>query len=160
MSVRLPKIVAIAVSLMLLSGFGHAAFGGPSETFRLGVGKQAIEVEIAATHEARSRGLMFRRALAPGTGMLFVFPRPRRLSFWMRNTAIPLDIGFFDGAGLLREIHSLQPFDETPVSSHGANLQFALEVNRGWFAAHGIDRGARLDLEALEEILAPPVPAD
>ena len=86
--------------------------------------------------------------------MLFIFPQPRRLSFWMRNTAIPLDIGFFDSDGVLSEIHQLQPFDERPVVSESAGLRFALEVNRGWFAAHEVNVGARLDLQALAGILA------
>ena len=76
------------------------------------------------------------------------------MSFWMRNTAIPLDIGFFDDSGTLREIYELKPFDERPVVSRSGGLKFALEVNRGWFSTHGVELGARLDMEALTEILA------
>ena len=97
---------------------------------------------------------MFRSALDPDAGMLFVFPRARRMSFWMRNTAIPLDIGFFDSDGRLREIHALRPFEERPVVSQSDQLRFALEVNRGWFSAHGVKPGALIDMEALMKILA------
>ncbi len=118
------------------------------------MGDQLVRVEIAESVDERSRGLMFRRGLERDMGMLFIFPQPQQLSFWMRNTAIPLDIGFFDSDGILREIHELRPFDERPVVSESTGLRFALEVNRGWFAAQGVSAGARLDLETLAEVLA------
>jgi uncharacterized membrane protein (UPF0127 family) len=111
--------------------------------------EQELAVELAFTDAVRQRGLMFRDSMDEAHGMLFVFERPERLSFWMRNTRIPLDIGFFDSDGVLREIHPLYPFDETAVQSRSNRVQFALEVNRGWFARHGVQPGAQLDLDRI-----------
>ncbi|MEM9226948.1 MAG: DUF192 domain-containing protein, partial [Verrucomicrobiota bacterium] len=88
--------------------------------------------------------------LAEDAGMIFIFPRTRQMSFWMRNTRIPLDIGYFTPDGVLREIHPLEPFDETSVRSQRQDLQLALEVNQGWYARHGIRPGAQLDMQALK----------
>jgi uncharacterized membrane protein (UPF0127 family) len=114
---------------------------------------QDLAVELAFTDAARQRGLMFRDTLEETHGMLFLFERADRLSFWMRNTRIPLDIGFFDSDGILREILPLYPFDETPVQSRSNRIQFALEVNRGWFARHGVQPGAQLDLDRVAATL-------
>lgn len=79
-------------------------------------GTRTFQVEIADTPETRARGLMFRRALPEGQGMLFVYERAQPMSFWMRNTPLPLDILFMDDRGLLRHIHpDARPFDETPI---------------------------------------------
>lgn len=101
--------------------------------FRNGV---CLQVEVAATPEEQSQGLMGRTALAENAGMWFVFAQPGRASFWMANTSLPLDVGFFTADGVLREVQPLTPFDLTIVRSARADIAFALEVNRGWFAQH------------------------
>jgi uncharacterized membrane protein (UPF0127 family) len=75
------------------------------------------------------------------------------MSFWMRNTPLPLDIGFFSPEGELKEVYSMLPFDETPIHSQDVRLQFALEMNQGWFHDNGVRPGAKLDLVALGEAL-------
>jgi len=81
--------------------------------------------------------------------MLFVYATPIQMSFFMRNTPLPLDIGFFSPEGELKEIYSMLPFDETTTRSRDARLQFALEMNQGWFHDNHVRPGARLDLAAL-----------
>ena len=71
------------------------------------------------------------------------------MSFWMRNSPTPLDIGFFSPDGVLEEVYPLHPFDETTVASHGDRLQFALEMNQGWFRENGVKPGVQLDLKAV-----------
>ena len=68
--------------------------------------------------------------------MIFVFPRPQQMSFWMRNTELPLDIGYLDPDGTLREVYPMYPHDEKSVPSV-ARRQIALEMNQGWFARAG-----------------------
>jgi len=124
-----------------------------ADWFELSVGGQVLRVQLAVTPSEMQRGLMERRDLGTNEGMLFVYVRPDQMSFWMRNTPLPLDIGFFDAEGVLREIYPLHPFDERPVRSRSLRLQFALEVNRGWFKAQGLSPGAQLDLAALATAL-------
>jgi uncharacterized membrane protein (UPF0127 family) len=95
-----------------------------------------LQVEVALTPAEKQQGLMFRKELPENQGMLFVFSQPQRVSFWMANTAIPLDVGFFTADGNLQEVYSLKPYDLNPVSSKHNNIQYALEVNRGWFEHH------------------------
>ena len=64
------------------------------------------------------RGLMYRPWLAPGTGMLFLFDPPRPVSFWMKNTLIPLDIRYYDAAGRLVAYHLATPCLSEPCAHY------------------------------------------
>jgi uncharacterized membrane protein (UPF0127 family) len=119
----------------------------------LKIGEVELRAQIAISDAEQRKGLMYRDALPQDSGMLFPYTRPRQLSFWMANTRIPLDIGFFDATGLLVEVHRLVPFDTTPVQSRGRDLQFALEMDSGWFARNGLYPGQRLDMQVLAESL-------
>jgi uncharacterized membrane protein (UPF0127 family) len=126
---------------------------GPGEFFPIRLGERTVRMQIAALPDEMQRGLMFRQSLGRDEGMLFVFTRPQQMGFWMRNTTLPLDIGYFDAAGELKEIYPLHPLDERSVTSRARNLQFALEVNQGWFRDNGVKPGAKLDLKAVAEAL-------
>jgi uncharacterized membrane protein (UPF0127 family) len=124
---------------------GPEAVYGPEHRFSLRVGDSTVRVQLALSPAEMQRGLMGRRELAPEEGMLFVYDWPQALSFWMRNTPLPLDIGFFDAEGVLREIYPLEPFDEKAVRSRREDLLYALEMNQGWFASRGIKAGAKVE---------------
>lgn len=96
---------------------------------------------------------MFRDPLPADHGMLFVFSKAEQRSFWMRNTKIPLDLGYFDASGQLIEIHALYPYDETPVQSRSHEILMALEMNQGWFQRAGIAPGAQLNMKALKQAI-------
>ena len=106
----------------------------------LEVGPARVRVEVADTIEKRQRGLMFRDHLDEDRGMIFVFPEERQLSFWMRNTRIPLSIAYIGSSGRIREILDMAPLDETTHPS-AEEVMYALEVNRGWFARAGVKTG-------------------
>ena len=106
----------------------------------LTVGGHRITVELARDPEQRTRGLMFRDRLPPDHGMLFLFPRDEVQAFWMRNTKVPLSIAYADARGRIVRIADLEPLDEQPVTSI-APARYALEMNRGWFAKHGVVAG-------------------
>lgn len=121
--------------------------------FEIAVGDKTVRMQLAVKPREMERGLMERRDLGADDGMIFVYAGTQRMSFWMRNTPTPLDIGFFTADGVLREVYPLHPYDETPVNSAGDEMKFALEVNQGWFARNGVKPGAKLDLEALSAAL-------
>jgi uncharacterized membrane protein (UPF0127 family) len=121
----------------------NTAFG--LRTVELKISQVPVTVEIADTPQASENGLMFRDSLPEDRGMLFLFEQPKRASFWMRNTKIPLSIAYLDSAGKILEIKSMQPLDETVVSSASDRVAYALEVNQGWFARHGISVGATIE---------------
>lgn len=116
----------------------------------LRLGDASLRIEWACTPEAQQRGLMFRETMPEDQGMLFVFNEEQTLSFWMKNTSLPLSIAYINAAGEIVDIQKLKPFDETPrPSSHPA--QYALEVNQGWFERHQIQVGQRILLDNLCE---------
>lgn len=107
-------------------------------------GQVRFTVELADTEPARARGLMFRETLPRSAGMLFVYPRPVRAQFWMKNTLIPLDMIFADPSGRVTRVHSnAVPGDLTTIDG-GAGVLAVLEINGGLAARLGIAPGAEL----------------
>lgn len=155
---QLRNIPPLLLSLFVLAGC-HPDAGssldkkGADAWLPLKLGEVDFEAQVVLTREEQRKGLMYRDHLPENSGMLFPYRQPRKLSFWMANTRIPLDIGFFDGTGLLLEIHHMVPFDTDRTASHGDDMQYALEMNDGWFARHGLYPGQRLDMVLLAEAL-------
>jgi len=112
-------------------------------TTTLNAGIHLIQAEVAGTPATRSQGLMRRKAMAQGAGMLFLFDESAAHCMWMKNTLIPLSVAFIDESGQIVNIADMQPLDET---SHCASrpARYALEMNRGWFKKRGIVAGARI----------------
>ncbi|NQZ02420.1 MAG: DUF192 domain-containing protein [Bdellovibrionales bacterium] len=120
-------------------------------TFRkakLELGQKRLTVELAENDEQRQQGLMHRKSLEDGYGMLFIFPQQRVLTFWMKNTLLPLSIGYFDKDQKLVTIVKMNP--ESPMVLD-ENLKrypsvqpakYALEVPQGWFDSNNIKTGS------------------
>ncbi len=108
------------------------------------IGGRDIPVEIARTPEQLSRGLMYRKELAPGTGMLFVYRPPRTVGMWMKNTLISLDMLFMAPSGTIIFIKQ----NTTPLSEEliqpPLRVAYVLELPAGTVAARKIDLGHRL----------------
>jgi uncharacterized membrane protein (UPF0127 family) len=123
------------------------------DRFAIKVGDRVVQAQVAALADEMEHGLMFRQSMGEDEGMIFVFAKPQAQSFWMRNTTLPLDIGYFDETGELKEIYPMYPLDERPVASHSKGIQFCLEMNQGWFKRAGVKPGDKLDLKAVAEAL-------
>jgi len=141
-------ILALAACAGAENGNDKAEASGPQPqtglaTIGLEVGGVSITVEVADTHESREKGLMYRTELPGNHGMLFVYPRAFPLSFWMKNTPLPLDIAFIDRSGFIIDIQSMQAMS---TDSHRAPspVPYALEMKRDWFEANGVEVGDRV----------------
>ena len=107
-------------------------------------GAHKFTVEVAATAEQQERGLMFRKEIAPDRGMIFPYDPPQDVSFWMKNTLIPLDMLFIRADGTIARIATAKPLDETPVPA-GEPVAAVLELRGGRAAELGIREGDRVD---------------
>ena len=105
-----------------------------------------VEAEIADDEAERQRGLMERTELAENAGMLFVFGREQQLSFWMRNTRIPLSIAYIDADGRIVDIEDMEPFDDQTKHPSAEPSKYALEVNQGFFDKRGIGVGDTVEI--------------
>jgi uncharacterized membrane protein (UPF0127 family) len=113
-----------------------------------------FNVELALSGAEKSRGLMKRKSLAKDAGMLFIFNKEEKLSFWMKNTLIPLDMIFIDQNGNITHIHSnARPLDKTLVTSPRKSLA-VLEINGGLADEWGIKAGDSVLHESFRNILA------
>jgi uncharacterized membrane protein (UPF0127 family) len=111
---------------------------------KLTIDGHTLDAEVASNNEQRWTGLMFRFSLAPERGMLFVFPAVQPLSFYMRNTYVPLSIAFIAADGRIINIEDMAPpLDERSRFSTAPAL-YALEMRKGWFAQKGIKPGAKV----------------
>lgn len=119
---------------------------GPEVVIHTRTGTVSVDVEVARTPDETARGLMYRRELADGRGMLFLFPREEEHSFWMKNTFIPLDMVFIASDRRIVGIHA----DATPLSTNpisvGVPSRWVLEVPGGFASRRGIATGDRVDL--------------
>ncbi len=117
--------------------------GSSMERVTLQVGKDQYSIEVAKSPKDRQKGLMNRRTLAAHSGMLFVFKKDRRLSFWMKNTFVPLSIAYLSSDGTVKEIHSMVPRSLNPVISRHF-VRYALELPEGAFARSGVRIGDKI----------------
>ena len=148
------------------SGMQGAAFAGlalwaaaawaqqpPLPAIKLNAGIHVIQAEVASTMATRSQGLMRRKSMAQGAGMLFLFEQSATHCMWMKNTLIPLSVAFIDERGEIVSIADMQPLDET---THCAvrPARYALEMNQGWFKKRGISPGTVI--QGLERFFTAP----
>lgn len=138
--------------LLLLPGFFNTSCDAESrlETMELRVGEDLYTIEIARSVEERQTGLMNREDLGDFEGMLFVFDRDQHLSFWMKNTLVPLSIAYLAKDGTIKEIYDMEPLSTRSVESRFA-ARYALELPQGAFSRSGARVGDRIDLSGLAE---------
>lgn len=149
---RAPLFLALAALVLLAPSCGSSSPGsGPKKaqgtlpTATLRCGAVSILAELATTDSQRETGLMFRKQLEAGKGMLFVFDSDQILNFWMKNTSLALSIAYLSSDGTIREIHDLVPHSLAGVAA-SRSVRYALEVPRGWFDQVGLKVGDRFEL--------------
>jgi uncharacterized protein len=169
---------------------GHAAdLGLPVITFTTGTGAVVpLAVEVADQSEETGCGLMHRTELPEEQGMIFVFTQDNAGGFWMRNTLIPLSIAYIAADGRIVDILDMEPVpapgntpyrlpdgrvvpvgdgQEIPRGAVAVTYpprepyRYAIEVNQGWFARHGVAIGDRVDpspaLASADAAAPPPI---
>lgn len=135
------RALAAAAAIVVVSLPLAACSDETRLTIHSATGDHTFNIEIVDTPESRAQGLMYRQELAPDAGMLFDFLDDREVSFWMRNTFIPLDMIFITGEGVVRNIHvNARPHDPTGIPSEGP-VQFVLEIPGGRSVELGIEPG-------------------
>ena len=143
------KIQWLSICLLALFWAGCAREESATRRLIIAVGGQQLDVEVADTPELQRKGLMGRRDLADNAGMIFLLDPPRRATFWMRDTFVPLSVAYADVSGRIMEIQDMTPLDETPIISRSEQVAFALEVNQGWFEKHGVRPGSKIEIAPL-----------
>jgi uncharacterized membrane protein (UPF0127 family) len=141
----MPAFSALALVIALVAS---AAGSWAAERSALEIvsktGVHSFSVEVVDNDADRAKGLMFRRSLPEGTGMLFDFKREQEVSFWMQNTYIPLDLIFVRGDGrILRIAENAEPMSTKQIPSRGEVLA-VLEVIAGTSRKLGIAPGDRV----------------
>lgn len=120
------------------------------KTQKISIGGVTVTVEIADSPDSRERGLMYRKSMPAQEGMLFIFEEPQPMAFWMKNTLIPLSIGYFSAGKKLINIYEMSPavVGEMHPKTYpsGGDALYALEMNKGWFDKHHIKPGAELHI--------------
>jgi len=143
---RTRDVVALALFCALVGQTTNALTPAQAELpkIALTIRDIRIDAEVADDPDEKTIGLMGRKQLSEGSAMLFVFSRPQPMGFWMKDTLVPLSIAYINGQGIIREIHDMQPLDESSVSSVFRDLVYALEVPQGWFGKNGILAGDKV----------------
>lgn len=138
--------LTLGISLVACAQGPHVEIIAPDGKVRADVA-----VEIAATPPQRETGLMYRSHLGANDGMIFLFTHPQPLTFWMKNTEIPLDM-IFAGAGrqVVGTVDQAEPYSEQLLSVEG-DSQYVLEVNGGFCKAHGIAAGDHLQFTDFDD---------
>lgn len=151
--IGLPGLLLVALLSWAMPP-GAAASGATEETSRLvlrsGGNEHVFSVEVADTAETRARGLMYRRELAADAGMLFIYPGKSRVSMWMKNTYVSLDMLFLDRDGTILHIAERTVPLSTDVISSRFRVKAVLEVVAGTVARLGLREGDRVEHAALE----------
>ncbi|MCF6336257.1 MAG: DUF192 domain-containing protein [Spirochaetales bacterium] len=136
------SIFIAMVFIILFSGCSDK-----KETVSITVGKNTYQVEVARTREEQTEGLMFRESIKPNEGMIFIYNEDRKLSFWMKNTFIPLSIAYISKDGIIKEIYSMNPESLIPVKSIHS-VRYAMELPLGAFEKSGAGVGDTIILPA------------
>ena len=145
MNALIPRLLASCLALALLASAPASAQDGPQLDLprtSLAAGMHLIQVQVAASPQARTIGLMHRQDMPANEGMLFVFEQPATQCFWMKNTLLPLTAAFVADDGRIVNLADMQP---QSLDSHcsAQPVRYVLEMHQGWFAKRGKKAASR-----------------
>lgn len=141
---QLPSRCALALLLAFVPAAGAEPELLPLAVATAAGGRAEFQVEVADSQAERALGLMHRRELDAGRGMLLWYAQPVEVRIWMKNTHVPLDIIFIDQQDRVTGIAYGEPLSERLIPSSGP-IRAVLELNAGQAALHGIAPGARVE---------------
>jgi uncharacterized membrane protein (UPF0127 family) len=155
--VRLTGFIALFLTATFLAGCkksGGTAATPPSlddllpkqaqpklPTMKIYLGAETLDAELALNDREWMTGMMFRTNIAETDAMLFVFSRPYRVSFWMKNCPESLSAAYIGPDGVIEEIRHLEKNDTNSVVAATDNIQYVLETKDGWFTRHNVGPG-------------------
>ena len=149
-SVRAARLIVVTLLLTGCSGVtGYPKDPRPIVVFSTAGGTVSTgPLRTADTEESRTHGLMGVPSLPPDEGMLFLFDGPSTTTFGMKDMAISLSIAFWDQNGRVVGVLEMEPCHQDPCTHFSSTAPYvaALEMNRGWFAAHGIQIGDHAEI--------------
>ena len=137
------RSLAPLAAALTLSAFALAACARPLPTIPVQIGGVEFRIEVARGEEEKARGLMHRRSLGERSGMIFVYEADEHLSFWMKNTTLPLTLAFLSREGEILQIEELKPLSLKPVTSARA-ARYALELPAESLQRLGVVPGDRV----------------
>lgn len=127
----------LLILILLIILIGIKCQPATTSNYYLTINGKNIKAELAVTEEERAQGLKYRNSLPVDSGMLFIYPDEIILSFWMKDTPLPLSIAFIKSNGTILDIKDMQPFSLDSINS-STPAQYALEMTQGWFQQNQI----------------------
>lgn len=140
----LARVAGLVLLALPGTAWAEAACAPDRLDLRWDGGRESFAVEVADDAEERAQGLMFRSAMSPASGMLFVYDGPRRVQFWMKNTLIPLDMLFVDDAGCVVKVHEQARPHSLDAIESGQPVVLVVELQGGAAHSLGIAAGDRV----------------
>lgn len=157
MLMRLPRFVAhigfFVWGAIFLGAQAEPKEAGFEVSFAVQQGKALSQLRFAVTDLEKAQGLMSVSSMPENQGMIFIYAEDRRMSFWMKNTLMDLDIAFIRSDGVVDEIKSMHAQDKTTVNSQSATIRYAVEMPLGWYARSGVRVGDTLKMDDLKRAL-------
>lgn len=139
-----PLIPWIFLPLILMTFFIGCSSEPDKKQAVLTVNGIPVTVEVASTPQERYMGYRFRKAIPPGTGMIFLFPDENYRSFVMTDVPVPINLAYIDGEGVIFEIIDMKPMEDNPVWS-SRRAVYVLEVAGQWFRKNNIVTGMKVE---------------
>ncbi len=138
------QIILLLALFPMLLGCSTQSPISNQNTYEIKINGTISHAEVAFTQKDRTIGLMFRDRLDNDHGMLFIYPQEQNLSFWMKNTKIPLSIAFINSKEIITQIDAMAPYS---LMSHTSKekVKYALEMEENWFRKNRITVGSKVD---------------